>query len=222
MKRNPAPAFITSTLQQEASRKLGFSAKKTMQLAQNLYEGVDVGGETVALITYMRTDSINLSSEAINRIRNVIVEKYGDKFVPQKPRIYNTKVKNAQEAHEAIRPVDAGILPESLSGKISADLLKLYTLIWKRAVACQMSSAEFNQVQVDLVDKNKNIFRANGNTVIFEGFLKIYVEGKDDPDENEEGFLPILKEGDQTPTKKIEPLQHFTTPPPRFSEASLV
>ena len=223
VKRNPSPAFITSTLQKEASRKLGFSAKKTMQLAQNLYEGVDIGGETKALITYMRTDSINLSAEAVNKIRSVIDEKYGKEFIPSKPRVYNTKVKNAQEAHEAIRPVDAGIIPEDLAGKISNDLLKLYTLIWKRAVACQMSSAEFNQVKVDLSDKNKNVFRANGNTVIFEGFLKVYVEGKDDQqDENEEGFLPPLKEGDSTPTKKIDALQHFTTPPPRFSEASLV
>lgn len=222
VKRNPSPAFITSTLQQEASRKLGFGAKKTMQLAQNLYEGVDVSGETMALITYMRTDSINLSKEAVSRIRDVISEKYGDKFVPEKPRIYNTKVKNAQEAHEAIRPVDAGISPESLKGKISPDLLKLYSLIWKRAVASQMTSAEFNQVQVDLSDKNKNTFRANGNTLIFEGFLKIYIEGKDEPDENEEGLLPSLKKGDKTPTKKIENLQHFTTPPPRYSEASLV
>ncbi|MBO6056088.1 MAG: type I DNA topoisomerase [Alphaproteobacteria bacterium] len=222
VKRNPAPAFITSTLQQEASRKLGFSAKKTMQLAQNLYEGVDIGGETKALITYMRTDSINLSTDAVNKIRQVIEEKYGKDFVPSKPRVYNTKVKNAQEAHEAIRPVDAGIIPDTLEGKLSNDQLKLYTLIWKRAVACQMSSAEFNKVQVDLSDQNKNIFRANGNTVVFEGFLKVYVEGRDDQDENEEGLLPPLKEGDNTPTKKIEALQHFTTPPPRFSEASLV
>lgn len=222
VKRNPAPAFITSTLQQEASRKLGFSAKKTMQLAQNLYEGVDIGGETKALITYMRTDSINLSTDAVKKIRGVIEEKYGKDFVPSKPRIYNTKVKNAQEAHEAIRPVDASIIPDTLEGNITGDQLKLYTLIWKRAVACQMSSAEFNKVQVDLKDANENVFRANGNTIVFEGFLKVYVEGQDDPDENEEGLLPPLKEGDNTPTKKIDALQHFTTPPPRFSEASLV
>ena len=222
VKRNPAPAFITSTLQQEASRKLGFSAKKTMQLAQNLYEGVDIDGETKALITYMRTDSINLSKDAVSKIRSVIEEKYGKNFVPSKPRVYSTKVKNAQEAHEAIRPVDAEITPETLEGKINNDQLRLYSLIWKRAVACQMSSAEFNQVQVDLSDQNKNIFRANGNTIVFEGFLKVYVEGKDDPDEGEEGLLPPLKEGDNTPTKKIDALQHFTTPPPRFSEASLV
>ena len=222
VKRNPSPAFITSTLQQEASRKLGFGAKKTMQLAQNLYEGVEVSGETMALITYMRTDSINLSQEAITGIRDVISEKYGDKFMPGKPRVYSTKVKNAQEAHEAIRPVDAKITPESLKGKLAPDLLKLYSLIWKRAVASQMSSAEFNQVQVDLSDKDKNTFRANGNTLLFEGFLKVYIEGKDEPEENEEGLLPPLKEGDPTSTEKIETIQHFTTPPPRYSEASLV
>ncbi len=222
VKRNPAPAFITSTLQQEASRKLGFSAKKTMQLAQNLYEGVDIGGETIALITYMRTDSINLSKDAIDKIRSVILEKYGSEFIPAKPRIYTTKVKNAQEAHEAIRPVDAGIIPDSLKAKITPDLLKLYTLIWKRAVASQMSSAEFNQVQVDISDKDKNIFRANGNSLIFEGFLKVYVEGTDDIQEEENDLLPPLKTQDITPLEKIEPSQHFTTPPPRFSEASLV
>lgn len=221
VKRNPSPAFITSTLQQEASRKLGFSTKKTMQLAQNLYEGIDIDGETTALITYMRTDSINLSADAVKRIRDVISEKYGKDFMPDKPRTYTTKVKNAQEAHEAIRPVDAGIIPESLAGRIPNDLLKLYTLIWNRAVASQMSSAEFNQVQVNISDKNKNTFRANGNTLIFEGFLKVYIEGKDEQEE-EAGLLPPLKTGDETPAKEIKPLQHFTTPPARFSEASLV
>ncbi|MBQ3565123.1 MAG: type I DNA topoisomerase, partial [Alphaproteobacteria bacterium] len=196
VKRNPSPAFITSTLQQEASRKLGFSAKKTMQLAQRLYEGIDIGGETKALITYMRTDSINLSQDAIHKIRDVVSETYGKEFIPSKPRVYNTKVKNAQEAHEAIRPVDAGIIPDSLSGKMEADLLKLYSLIWKRAVASQMSSAEFNQVQVDLGDQKGNIFRANGNTITFEGFLKVYVEGNDDQDSEEMGLLPPLKVGD--------------------------
>lgn len=222
VKRNPSPAFITSTLQQEASRKLGFSAKKTMQLAQRLYEGIDIGGETKALITYMRTDSINLSQDAIHKIRDVVSETYGKDFIPSKPRVYNTKVKNAQEAHEAIRPVDAGIIPDSLSGKMEADLLKLYSLIWKRAVASQMSSAEFNQVQVDLGDQKGNIFRANGNTITFEGFLKVYVEGNDDQDSEEMGLLPPLKVGDATPLSKLDSLQHFTTPPPRFSEASLV
>ena len=222
VKRNPSPAFITSTLQQEASRKLGFSAKKTMQLAQRLYEGIDIGGETKALITYMRTDSINLSQDAIHKIRDVVSETYGKDFIPSKPRVYNTKVKNAQEAHEAIRPVDAGIIPNSLSGKMEADLLKLYSLIWKRAVASQMSSAEFNQVQVDLGDQKGNIFRANGNTITFEGFLKVYVEGNDDQDSEEMGLLPPLKVGDATPLSKLDSLQHFTTPPPRFSEASLV
>ncbi|MDR1334044.1 MAG: type I DNA topoisomerase, partial [Holosporaceae bacterium] len=224
VKRNPAPAFITSTLQQEASRKLGFSAKKTMQLAQNLYEGVDVDGETTALITYMRTDSVNLSKDAIEKIRELILQKYGKDFLPANPRIYQTKVKNAQEAHEAIRPVDASIIPDELKGKLSADLHKLYSLIWKRALASQMSSAEFDQVQVDISDDQKNIFRANGNTLKFEGFIKVYVEGKDDQQEEEdaEGMLPPLEKGDSTPLHKLEALQHFTTPPPRFSEASLV
>ncbi|MDR1982917.1 MAG: type I DNA topoisomerase [Holosporaceae bacterium] len=224
VKRNPAPAFITSTLQQEASRKLGFSAKKTMQLAQNLYEGVDVNGETTALITYMRTDSVNLSREAIDKIRELILEKYGKDFLPEKPRFYQTKVKNAQEAHEAIRPVDSTITPDSLRGKINADLHKLYSLVWKRAVACQMSSAEFDQVQVDIADDRKNVFRANGSTLKFEGFIRVYVEGQDDQSEEEEteGLLPPLAKGDSTPMKNLEALQHFTTPPPRFSEASLV
>ncbi|MCR5224871.1 MAG: type I DNA topoisomerase [Alphaproteobacteria bacterium] len=224
VKRNPAPAFITSTLQQEASRKLGFGAKKTMQLAQNLYEGIDIDGSTTALITYMRTDSINLSQEAITKIRGLIAQKYGDNFLPEKPRLYQTKVKNAQEAHEAIRPVDANLTPESLKGKISSDLLKLYELIWKRAVACQMASAEFDQVQVDIANEKGDTFRANGNTVKFEGFLKVYVEGKDErqSDDEIEGLLPPLSQGDNTPLNELNALQHFTTPPPRFSEASLV
>lgn len=229
IKRNPAPAFITSTLQQEASRKLGFSAKKTMQIAQKLYEGVTVGKETRALITYMRTDSVNLSNEAIGTIRNVISEKYGANFMPEKPRFYQTKVKNAQEAHEAIRPVDASILPESLVGNMENDLLKLYTLIWKRAVASQMSSAEFDQVQVDISSTTDagNVFRATGNTLKFEGFLKVYSEGKDEDNnsqdkDEEEGYLPPLAKDDPTPMNFLESLQHFTAPPPRFSEASLV
>ena len=229
VKRNPAPAFITSTLQQEASRKLGFSTKKTMQIAQRLYEGVSIGKETRALITYMRTDSVNLSNEAIGTIRNVISEKYGSEFIPEKPRFYQTKVKNAQESHEAIRPIDANIIPESIAGKIDNDLLKLYTLIWKRAVASQMSSAEFDQVQVDISSTTNagNVFRATGNTLKFAGFLKVYSEGKDDTnnqekDEAEEGYLPTLAKDESTKLDNLDPLQHFTTPPPRFSEASLV
>jgi DNA topoisomerase-1 len=223
VKRNPAPAFITSTMQQEASRKLGFSAKKAMQLAQNLYEGVDIDGETTALITYMRTDSVNLSKDAVEKIRELILQKYGKDFLPANPRVYQTKVKNAQEAHEAIRPVDSSITPDLLKNKLSRDLHRLYDLIWKRAVASQMSSAEFNQVQADITDDEKNIFRANGNTLKFEGFIKVYLEGKDDEqEEDEEGILPPLEKGDHTPLNKLDALQHFTTPPPRFSEASLV
>ncbi|MDR3179533.1 MAG: type I DNA topoisomerase [Holosporaceae bacterium] len=228
VKRNPAPPFITSTLQQEAFRKLGFSAKKTMQVAQKLYEGVNVKGETIALITYMRTDSVNLSKEAIEKIRNLVSSKYGKNFLPEAPRIYKTKVKNAQEAHEAVRPVDADITPQMLSGKIPSDMYKLYTLIWKRAVASQMASAEFNQVQVDISDTltAKNIFRAVGSTIKFEGFLQVYVEGKDESenvDEDEEqGLIPPLAKNDALEAKSIDACQHFTAPPPRFSEASLV
>lgn len=229
VKRNPAPAFITSTLQQEASRKLGFSAKKTMQIAQKLYEGVNIDGETSALISYMRTDSVNLSKEAIDNIRKLIDQKYGSEFVPAKPRLYQTKVKNAQEAHEAIRPIDVNYTPELLAGKIESDLWKLYSLIWKRAVASQMSSAEFDQVQVDIsnvasvnMPESDAIFRANGNTIAFEGFLKVYIEGKDDAQEEEEGILPPLKEKENADLNKLDTNQHFTSPPPRYSEASLV
>jgi DNA topoisomerase-1 len=223
VKRNPAPAFITSTIQQEASRKLGFSAKKTMKLAQNLYEGVDINGETTALITYMRTDSVNLSKDAVAKIRDLVLQRYGKNFLPEKPRFYQTKVKNAQEAHEAIRPVDAAVTPELLSGKLGGDLYKLYDLVWKRAVASQMSSAEFDQVQADISDEKGNIFRANGNTLKFEGFIKVYVEGKDERQEDEvAGSLPPLANDDAVPLKNLDALQHFTTPPPRFSEASLV
>ncbi|MDR1362051.1 MAG: type I DNA topoisomerase [Holosporaceae bacterium] len=226
VKRNPAPPFITSTLQQEASRKLGFSAKKTMQLAQNLYEGVDVDGETQALITYMRTDSTNVSKDALDRVRSLIMDKYGQDFLPSQPRFYKTKVKNAQEAHEAIRPVDAGLTPEQLKGKINSDLFRLYDLVWKRSTASQMSSAEYNQVQADISDTEtaKNIFRATGSTIHFEGFLKVYVEGRDEADQPEEaeGMLPPLSEGDVLGKNQLNALQHFTAPPPRFSEASLV
>lgn len=228
VKHNPAPPFITSTLQQEASRKLGFRTKKTMQIAQKLYEGISIGKETRALITYMRTDSVNLSSEAVKIIRNVVSEKYGAKFIPEKPRLYQTKVKNAQEAHEAIRPIDASITPESIAGKIDNDLLKLYTLIWKRAVASQMSSAEFDQTQADIssVSNAGNVFRATGSVLKFEGFLKVYSEGKDDVGEQEktdgEDYLPSLLKDESTKLDGIDSTQHFTAPPPRYSEASLV
>ena len=227
VKRNPSPAFITSTLQQEASRKLGFVAKKTMQVAQKLYEGVKVAAETKALITYMRTDSINLSKESIDSIRALVDEKYGSKFVPEKPRVYQTKVKNAQEAHEAIRPIDVTVTPDSLHGMIDDDLLKLYSLIWKRTVSSQMSSAEFNQVQVDIsdIDSGKNTFRAAGSTLIFEGFLAVYSEGKDESNQVEaevDGILPPLTTADSTSINMLDANQHFTMPPPRYSEASLV
>ncbi|MDR1335074.1 MAG: type I DNA topoisomerase [Holosporaceae bacterium] len=230
LKRNPAPPFITSTLQQEASRKFGFSAKKTMQLAQNLYEGIDFNGETTGLITYMRTDSINLAKEAVDKIRSLVSNKYGKDFLPASPRIYTNKVKNAQEAHEAIRPVDVAVAPDSIKSSVGLDLYRLYNLIWQRAVASQMSSAVFDQVQVDITDTatTKNTFKATGSTLIFDGFLRVYEEGKDeassadDSDECADGLLPPLAVDDATPLKKLENLQHFTQPPPRFSEASLV
>lgn len=223
IKRNPPPPFITSTLQQEASRKLGFSAKKTMQLAQKLYEGIEIGHDTIALITYMRTDSLHLSKEAVDNIRKIIPTLYGESFLPESPRIYTTKVKNAQEAHEAIRPVYPDMTPENLKGKMPEDLLKLYSLIWKRTFASQMKSAEFDQVQVDIQDDKKDIFRATGTTLTFEGFLKLYVEGKDEEtDEENNDKLPPLEKNESLKLALIEALEHFTTPPPRFSEASLV
>lgn len=225
IKRNPPPPFITSTLQQEGSRKLGFSAKKTMQLAQKLYEGIEVGSETMALITYMRTDSLNLSKEALEKIREIIPSLYGEEFLPKAPRVYATKVKNAQEAHEAIRPAYPDVTPESLKGKIPEDLFKLYNLIWKRTLASQMNPAEFDQVQVDITDEKKDIFRATGTTLVFEGFLKVYVEGKDDQDPSDDDDnekLPPLEANEILKLALLEALQHFTIPPARFSEASLV
>lgn len=232
-KRNPWPAFITSTLQQEASRKLGFGAKRTMSLAQKLYEGIEIDGEVTALITYMRTDSITLSGEAITNIRNFIQQKYDKRYLPDQPRVYKTKVKNAQEAHEAIRPVDPLIIPEFLSNKIDSDLFKLYDLIWKRAISSQMANAEIDQVQVDISDiDNKHKFRANGSTISFDGFLTIYDESSDEvaveknnsaiKDVAVDGKLPILEVDQILKTEKIDASQHFTIPPPRFSEASLV
>lgn len=231
VKRNPAPPFITSTLQQEASRKLGFSAKKTMMIAQQLYEGVEIDGETQALITYMRTDSVNLSADALKDIRDLIGREYGEKFVPASARVYKTKVKNAQEAHEAIRPINISIMPEQLHGRIKvsraakiseSDLIKLYALIWRRAVASQMASADMNKVQVDIVDDNNNVFRANGSTIVFEGFLKLYVEGSDSAEKEDDNILPQLHEGEETSLNKLDAVRHVTMPPPRFSEASLV
>ncbi len=224
-KRNPTAPFITSTLQQEASRKLGFTTRKTMMVAQQLYEGIEVNGETAGLITYMRTDSVNLSEEALVQIRELIAEKYGEHNVPKQPRSFKTKSKNAQEAHEAIRPTSVNKLPERIQNYLSADQFKLYQLIWKRTVACQMIYATLNQVAVDLSCGSKdNIFRATGSTIAKPGFMAVYLEGKDDNKENDdkESFLPPMAEGQPVPLNDIIATQHFTEPPPRYGEASLV
>ncbi|MDD5274699.1 MAG: type I DNA topoisomerase [Methylovulum sp.] len=224
-KRNPAPPFITSTLQQEASRKLGFTTKRTMMVAQQLYEGIDIGGETQGLITYMRTDSVNLSVEAVADIRELIAENYGRDNVPEEPRLFKTKSKNAQEAHEAIRPTSARLLPNQLKNYLSAEQFKLYDLIWKRTIACQMIHATINMVAVDLsCGSGKHIFRATGSTIATPGFMSVYLEGKDDSNEGDEqeSFLPPLEEGRPVPLNDIITAQHFTEPPPRYGEASLV
>ena len=222
-KLNPAAPFITSSLQQEASRKLGFGAKKTMQIAQKLYEGIDINGETVGLITYMRTDGVTLSGEAISGIRSLIGQLYGNKYLPKSPRAYKSKSKNAQEAHEAIRPTDITLTPEKCAANLDKDQLKLYDLIWKRTMACQMESVVIDMVGADLVSDDKAFTaRATGSTIAFDGFYKIYQEGMDDTEEEKNKLLPPLYEGEKIATKKIKPEQHFTEPPPRFSEASLV
>jgi len=223
-KRNPAAPFITSTLQQEASRKLGFTTQRTMRVAQQLYEGIDVGEGAIGLITYMRTDSVNLAQDAINELRNFIKERYGVESLPDSPRMYKTKTKNAQEAHEAIRPTMVHLLPEKIKKSLSPDQYKLYNLIWKRTVACQMIHAVIDLVAIDLGCGKGNIFRANGSTITSPGFMQVYLEGVDDTKEAEDGekLLPPLKEGDTVDLISLEALQHFTEPPPRFSEASLV
>jgi len=223
-KRNPAAPFTTSTLQQESSRKLGFTAKKTMMVAQQLYEGIDLGGETVGLITYMRTDSVTLASEALDEIRSFIATKYGKENVPEEPRIFKTKAKNAQEAHEAIRPTSVSHEPAAIKSHLTKDQFRLYDLIWKRTVACQMIHATLDTVAVDLTAGDQHMFRANGSTLVSAGFMAVYQEGKDDAsaDDDSEHLLPPLKEGDDVELIKIKPEQHFTEPPPRYTEASLV
>lgn len=224
VQRNPVPPFITSTLQMEASRKLRFSASQTMRLAQLLYEGSEYKGETVGLITYMRTDGTTLSEEAVQQCRSLVKEKYGGNYLPQKPRLYKSKAKNAQEAHEAIRPTDISRTPEEIAKFVDNDQAKLYELIWKRTVASQMESALLDKVTADISDgKDDVILRAKGSTIAFDGFLKIYQEGRDEDDNDEENRdLPPLKEGDKTRLIEVLPEQHFTQPPPRFTEASLV
>jgi DNA topoisomerase-1 len=226
-RRNPAPPFTTSTLQQEAARKLGFSAQKTMRVAQQLYEGVDIGEGAVGLITYMRTDSLNLAQEAIGQIREVIVQLYGQEGLAEEPRIFRTKSKNAQEAHEAIRPTAASIMPADIEKKIDADQYRLYSLIWKRTVACQMAPAIFDTVAVDLLagsdGPERTVLRANGSTLIKPGYISVYQEGTDDAvQDDSDHVLPPMSEGDRIKLLGVTPAQHFTEPPPRFSEASLV
>ncbi|HJW41408.1 MAG TPA: type I DNA topoisomerase, partial [Rhizomicrobium sp.] len=223
VKRHPAPPFITSTLQQEASRKLGFGAKRTMQIAQGLYEGVDIAGETVGLITYMRTDGIIMVPEAIAEARSVIGSKYGQRYLPGSPRVYTSKAKNAQEAHEAIRPTLFERTPDEVARYLDADAARLYELIWKRATASQMESAEMERTTVDVASADKKItLRATGTVMLFDGFLTLYQEGKDDEDDEDGSKLPKVAAGEASKVDNVLPAQHFTEPPPRYSEASLV
>jgi DNA topoisomerase-1 len=223
VKRHPSPPFITSTLQQEASRKLGFAAKRTMQIAQRLYEGVDIGGETAGLITYMRTDGVTMAGEAIAEARSTIGKRYGDRYVPGVPRAYSSKAKNAQEAHEAIRPTSFDRLPDQMSRYLEQDEARLYELIWKRALASQMESAELERTTVDAVSGDAKItLRATGTVTLFDGFLTLYQEGKDDENDEDGAKLPKVKDGDPLSVDKVTPEQHFTEPPPRYSEATLV
>ncbi len=220
--RQPAAPFTTSTLQQEAVRKLGFSAERAMRVAQQLYEGIDIGGGAVGLITYMRTDSVNLSQEAIEDIRGYIGKTFSGDYLPKKAVVYKSKAKNAQEAHEAIRPTAVKRTPESLKDHLNGDQHRLYEMIWKRALACQMAPAELDTVAVDIA-VGEAVFRANGQTVAFDGFLAVYHEDTDEPsEEEEEAKLPPLAEGEVVPVDRLYGEQHFTQPPPRYSEASLV
>lgn len=225
-KRRPSPPFITSTLQQEAARKLGFTTSRTMRVAQKLYEGFAIGDEgTVGLISYMRTDSVNLSDDAVKEIRDVIARDYGTQAVPDKPNAYKSKSKNAQEAHEAIRPTSALRLPSAMAKFLGDDERRLYELIWKRAVASQMIPATMNTVSVELAAGTAHAFRASGTTVIDPGFLAVYEEGKDQKtseDDDEGRKLPLMALGQHIPLTSIHTDQHFTEPPPRYSEASLV
>ncbi len=225
VKRNPPPPFTTSTLQQEASRKLGFGAQQTMRLAQGLYEGVEIDGETTGLITYMRTDGVQMAQEAIASIREHVNGTFGERYLPAAPREYTSRAKNAQEAHEAIRPTDVSRTPDQIGHSLNGDARRLYELIWKRAVASQMQSAELDQVSVEVTDGKGLKLRATGSIVAFDGFLKLYREDTDDKAEGEEEenrMLPPMAERDPLKRNKVDASQHFTQPPPRYSEASLV
>jgi DNA topoisomerase-1 len=226
-RRNPAPPFTTSTLQQEASRKLGFSAQRTMRIAQQLYEGVDIGDGSVGLITYMRTDSVTLAAEAVTEIRATIERLYGKEALAEEIRVYRTKSKNAQEAHEAVRPTSAAIVPAEIERYLDADQYKLYALIWKRAVACQMAHAVFDTVAIDMLagadGPERHLLRANGSTLVKAGYIAVYQEGRDDTVEDDsDHVLPPMQEGDAVALVALHPEQHFTEPPPRYTEASLV
>ena len=223
-RRNPNPPFTTSTMQQEAARKLRFSAQRTMRTAQQLYEGIDIGGETVGLITYMRTDAVHLANEALNELRALIEESYGKDYLPEAPRTFKTKSKNAQEAHEAIRPTSARHFPAEIKSHLSPDQYGLYELIWKRTMACQMIHATLDTVTVDLGCGDGNNFRANGSTIKHPGFMKVYTEDIDDDRRGEDRnkILPEMEQGESIKLLDIRNDQHFTQPPPRFTEASLV
>ncbi|WP_270375322.1 type I DNA topoisomerase [Marinicauda sp. Alg238-R41] len=220
-RRNPPPPFTTSTLQQEASRKLGFDAARTMRTAQRLYEGVDIGGETVGLITYMRTDGVQMDGSAVAAARSVIGDTYGDDYVPDVPRAYSSKAKNAQEAHEAIRPTSFSRKPGAI--RLDSDQARLYELIWKRAMASQMESARLERTTIDLENKDTTLaLRATGTVVTFNGFFALYQEGRDDEEDEQESRLPKVEQGAGATADKTHTEQHFTQPPPRFTEASLV
>jgi DNA topoisomerase-1 len=221
--RNAAAPFTTSTLQQEAVRKLGLSAERTMRIAQQLYEGVDIGGQTVGLITYMRTDSVNLAKEAVQDIRDYIAANFASDYLPKSAPVYKSKAKNAQEAHEAIRPTAIARTPDAMRAHLTVDQARLYEMIWKRTLACQMAPARFDTVSLDIrLGGDDTLFRASGQTLVFPGFIAVYQEDTDDSEEEENSKLPPLAEGETIPLDKLYGEQHFTQPPPRYSEASLV
>ncbi|MHA7970711.1 type I DNA topoisomerase [Rhizobium sp. CAU 1783] len=230
VKRNPGPPFTTSTLQQAASSKLGFSASRTMQIAQKLYEGIDIGGETVGLITYMRTDGVQMAPEAVDGARAAVADQFGPRYVPEKPRFYSTKAKNAQEAHEAIRPTDFNRSPDKVRRFLDADQMRLYDLIWKRGIASQMASAEIERTTVEILADNngeKAGLRAVGSVIRFDGFIAAYTDQKEDGEpsedgDDEDGRLPEINARESLAKQKINASQHFTEPPPRYSEASLI
>jgi DNA topoisomerase I len=225
VRRNPFPPFTTSTLQQEASRKLGFGASRTMRTAQRLYEGIDLDGDTVGLITYMRTDGVAIAAEAIAASRALIGGEFGPRYVPGEPRVYRSPAKNAQEAHEAIRPTDMARRPDQVAGHLDSDQRRLYELIWKRTVASQMASAVLDQVSVDIAEPTGRLrLHATGSVILFDGFLKLYQEDRDDAaeDDGEGRRLPAMRDGERLARGEVTPSQHFTQPPPRYSEASLV